>query len=124
MKKIYVAGPYSNQDPDIIERNVETAIEYAEKIAELGYAPFVPHLFHAWDKKFKHDYEFWMTLDIEFLKVCDGIFMIPGESPGADREETFALYELELPNFKTIEDLDKFDWIKHKKMLDSVKKPI
>ena len=38
--RIYVAGPYTNGEVAI---NVRNAYEAANQLAELGFAPFVPH---------------------------------------------------------------------------------
>lgn len=80
---VYIAGPYTGGDPRI---NVIKAIDAAEKVAEAGYVPYIPHLNHVWDSIHPHDYEFWMDQGAEFLVRCDTVIRLPGESPGADRE--------------------------------------
>lgn len=85
--RIYIAGPYTVGDVGV---NVRKAIEVADRLRFLGGVPHVPHLNHLWHLAFPHDYEYWMALDMDWLAVCDWIVRIPGESPGADREEVFA----------------------------------
>jgi len=33
-----------------------------------------------------HEYQFWLDQDMEWLRVCDAVFRIFGESSGADKE--------------------------------------
>jgi len=85
---VYIAGPYTNGD---VEQNVEAAIVAADKLAQAGFLPYVPHLSHYWHLRFPHDYEFWMERVIEWLKKCDYVLRLPGDSPGADRETELAI---------------------------------
>lgn len=98
--KVYCAGPYSS-DP---EANTYTAIEFADKLLRLGYAPFIPHLSHFWDEQHPHDYEVWIGWCLEWVKVCDAVLRLPGESRGADIETELA-YGIDVPVFHSIEDL-------------------
>jgi len=102
MKKIYIAGPYSNGD---IALNVRKAFEVANDLANLGFAPFVPHYTHFWHMLFPRPYEFWLELDNQFLPSCDALIRIPGISNGADKEVEFAK-SLNIPVFDNIEDLN------------------
>ena len=104
-EKIYIAGPYTNKDNEVVKKNVVKAITVADQIALLGFKPFVPHLFHYWNDEFKHDYEFWMEQGSEWLSVCDGLYRIPGESDGSEREIEQAKKEDEIPVFYNIADL-------------------
>lgn len=84
MIKVYVAGPYSNPKPEI--DNAKRAIEQGEKLWKAGFCPFIPHLGHWWADEFYHSYEMWMKWGDEWLKQCDALFLMEGESPGAERE--------------------------------------
>jgi Domain of unknown function (DUF4406) len=101
--KIYIAGPYSNGDP---ESNVDKAIETANTIADLGFAPYVPHFTHFWEMRFHRDYEFWLDLDNQFLPCCDAVLRIPGKSSGADKEVELAK-RLGKPVFTSIQELEE-----------------
>ena len=90
--KIYIAGAYTS-DP---ENNVNKAMEVADEVFERGDIPFLPHLFHFWNLKIAHRYEDWMKMGSVFLKDCDQLIRIPGESSGADREVEMAK-ELGIP---------------------------
>lgn len=80
---IYVAGPLTMGD---VFNNIRNALEAAEVLADLGFTPFVPHLFYAWHMVFPHEYEFWMKIDSQFLSCCQAILRLSGKSSGADRE--------------------------------------
>jgi len=103
-EKIYVAGPYTDEDDEVVEKNVVKAITVADQIALLGFKPFVPHILHYWGKQYEHGYEFWMEQGSEWLSVCDGIYRIPGESAGSDREIEQAKEE-GIPRFYNIQEL-------------------
>ena len=81
--RVYVAGPYSKGDVAV---NVREAIYAGNYIADLGHFPFIPHLTHFWHLVQPHEYEFWLDQDMEWLRVCDAILRLQGESSGADKE--------------------------------------
>ena len=90
---IYVAGPYTNGD---VALNVRKAIDAGNVLRSMGHTPFVPHLTHFWHMIHPHDIQYWYDYDMEWLKKCDALFRLPGESKGADAEEDLAR-ELGLP---------------------------
>jgi len=92
-EKIYVAGPYTDEDDEIVEKNVVKAITVADQLSLLGLKPFIPHILHFWGEEYEHGYEFWMEQGSEWLSVCDGIYRIPGESAGSEREIEQAVEE-------------------------------
>ena len=99
--RIYVAGPYTKGDVAI---NVRNAYEAANRLADLGFAPFVPHATHFWHMLFPRPYEFWLDLDNEFLPCCGALLRLPGESSGADKEVELAR-KLGLPIFTEIDQI-------------------
>ena len=106
---IYIAAPYSS-DP---ERNEIIALEAADVLWERGYIPFIPHLYHHWHGLSPKPYEQWMEMGAAFLKRCDAVLRLPGESPGADREVEMA-QGLSMPIYFGIADLPvpyKIDYI-------------
>lgn len=98
--RIYLAGPISS-DP---ERHHENAVNVANEIIDLGHNPYVPNLVLAMERKKPRDYETWMALDEDWLRQCDALYRIPGESPGADREMKVA-QKLGLIIFRDITDI-------------------
>jgi len=99
--RVYVAGPYTKGDVAI---NVKEAVETADRLLKLGYAPYCPHLTHFWHMLFEHDYQTWLDLDNEWVTCCDMMLRIPGESSGADKEVALA-ESLGLPVFFSVEEL-------------------
>ena len=91
--KVFVSSPYTLPDP---VENTRRAIAAGNSLMYAGYAPYVPHLNLLWHFHSPKSYEQWLTLDREWLTVCDAVFRLPGESPGADREVALAK-ELGIP---------------------------
>lgn len=102
--RVYVAGPYSQGDNF---RNVRTAILAGEELAAYGLVPFIPHLFAFWDYLSPHPYDFWMKLDAHWLRACDAILRLPGESVGADTE-CIEARALNIPVFDSIAGLTEW----------------
>jgi len=82
-KKVYVAGPYTKGDPAVNTRN---AVLVGNAFLREGLVPFVPHLNYLWQMVSPREYEEWMTYCFEWLGVCDALYRMAGDSPGADRE--------------------------------------
>jgi hypothetical protein len=101
MKYVYIAGPYTKDDPVINTANV---IRAADELASHGYYPYVPHLTLFWHLIYPHDIRFWYDLDIAWLKKCDCLLRLPGESSGADNEVRIAK-NLGMPIYYSIEEL-------------------
>ena len=101
--RIYVAGPYSKGD---IAVNVREAIHAGDYISRKGHFPFIPHLTHFWHLVLPHEYEFWLAQDMEWLRVCDAVLRLEGESSGADKEVSEA-ERLGLSIFRSVFDIPK-----------------
>ena len=101
MKRIYVAGPYTQGD---VGRNVGTAIDNASYLIAHGFAPYVPHLSHFLHIAHAQRYETWLALDLEWLAQCDALLRLPGESPGAEVEVDWAIAHY-MPIFYSVPDL-------------------
>jgi len=101
--RIYVAGPYTHGDVAV---NIHNAYVAANRLADMGFAPFLPHATHFWHLLFPRPYEFWLDLDHQFLPCCAAVLRLPGASNGADKEVQFA-QTLGIPVFTEIDDLAK-----------------
>ena len=99
--KVYIAGPYSKGN---MATNVAKAMAAWHKLADLGFAPFCPHLTHFLDMQKERPYEEWLEQDLVWLKECNAVFRLPGESNGADLEVDEA-DRLGIPIFYHIEML-------------------
>lgn len=104
MKKVvYIASPYTKGDVAV---NVRDSFLMADKLAELGYLPFAPLTSHFWHLISPHPYEFWTSLDLEWLHHVDCILRMPGESSGADGEVDYA-HKIGIPVFYSTDELVK-----------------
>ena len=101
MIRVYVAGPMSKGR---MEQNVRAGIDAANQLAQLGFAPYLPHLTHFWGIVYPHDWEFWLALDEAWLQQCHALLRLPGASKGAERETTVAKMR-GIPVFKSIATL-------------------
>jgi hypothetical protein len=96
---VYVAGPMSVGD---IVVNVRNALAMGEHLRQRGFAVYVPHL--TWFWPYEVAYEAWITHDLAWLARCDVMLRLPGESPGANREEAFAA-QRGIPVFTSVPEL-------------------
>lgn len=106
--KVYVAGPYTKGDVAV---NVRNAIGVADMLMGHGYIPYVPHLTHFWHMLHPRAYMEWMDLDCEWLKVCDVIWVMPGDSIGTDTEVAYAK-KIGIPVVRTMEQLEELASLK------------
>lgn len=88
-KYIYVAGPISKGDTHV---NVREGLLAGIELIKRGFVPFVPHNdfgMRLIDPEVMH-YEAMLGQDFAWIRKCDALLRLPGESPGADREEEYA----------------------------------
>ncbi len=104
MIRVYIASPYTLGD---IAVNVKVQIDMADKLMDNEFAPFVPLYSHFQHMIHPRPYQDWIKIDLEWVKVCDCVLRLPGESSGADGEVKFA-EELNIPVFYSLEELYKF----------------
>ena len=101
MRYVYIAGPYTRDDPVI---NTARVVDVADYLMICGYIPYVPHLTLFWHFKHSHSIKFWYDYDLAWLEKCDCLLRLPGESSGADKEVMRAL-ELGLPVYLSLDEL-------------------
>jgi hypothetical protein len=68
--RVYAAGPYTKGD---VALNVRSACEAANRVADLGFAPFVPHATHFWHMLFPPHMSsgsIWTTSSYLVAKLC------------------------------------------------------
>lgn len=138
MARIYVAGPIigvqqtQDYDSEITQRNVNGGLIVASRIREMGHVPFVPQLSVYWvrfiqDRNKRAEelvkqgwvdnigplveptHEDWLDMDIQWIKVCHGMYRIPLPSKGADTEEAY-MNTLGRPVFHDLDSLSKWDF--------------
>lgn len=110
MKRIYVAAPYTKGDVGV---NVRRAIDVSDELACAGFAVFCPLLTHFWHLVHPHEYQFWFTQDMVWLRQCQAMVYIKGESNGVEEEKKVAA-QCGIPIFEyhskgTVRDLTNLD---------------
>jgi len=81
--RFYIAAPYTQGDP---VENTHAVIKAADALLLKGHVPYIPHLNLLWHIVSPKPVEFWYDYDLEWLRCCDCVLRIGGESPGADKE--------------------------------------
>ena len=104
MIKVYIASPYTLGD---IAVNVKLQIDTVDELMNLGFAPFAPLYSHFQHMAHPRHYQDWIDVDLEWVKVCDCVLRIGGESKGAEGEVELAK-QLDKPVFYDIESLMKY----------------
>jgi nucleoside 2-deoxyribosyltransferase len=77
---VYIASPYTLGD---VAENVANSIRVADALVRFGFIPFAPLLSHFWQMISPHPHEYWIALDLEWVKRADAVLRMFGESKGA-----------------------------------------
>lgn len=101
--KVYIACPYTIGN---VDQNVKRSIECTSHLIDNGHLPFNPLLAHFVHMQYPKDYKTWTDLDMEWMKICDVLLKLPGESKGADKEMELAR-KLNIPIVHSIDELEK-----------------
>jgi len=106
-KKVYIASPYWNKDPEVRARNVQRQIHMANALIALDFLPFWPLHSHY----LAHDgvgrnvsEERWLAISSAWIEDCDYLLRLPGESKGADVEVRLA-EALDIPVLNDLTEL-------------------
>ena len=101
MIKVYIASPYSMGDNT---ENINRQIDMASALRDHGFTPYAPLMSHFEDMRHPRPWGDWIEHDLEWLKVCDCVLRLDGESKGADMEVEYAV-KLGIPVFFNLEVL-------------------
>ena len=112
---ILIAGPYrggTNDDPELIKKNLEKLEEMALPIFRKGHVPLIgewialPLMKLAGSKKIGD--EVWDEIQYpvahRMLEKCDAVLRIPGQSKGADQDVAIAM-EKGIPVYFDLEEI-------------------
>jgi len=99
--KVYIASPYTKGD---IARNIKRSFECYDNLLKRNFLPFAPLTSHFIHMIYPQNYETWLEIDLEWVKVCDCVLRLSGESKGADLEVKFA-NKNNIPVFYSIGEL-------------------
>lgn len=105
--RIYVAGPITADDPDVVSKNEETAKKVGEELLKLGHFPYVPHVHFAdWNVDRPKFRETFLKHGEDIIeRWADALFFI-APSNGANREKAKA-ESLGLQIFTSLEEVKK-----------------
>jgi hypothetical protein len=101
--RVYIASPYTKGDCAL---NVKAQIDAADQLMSVGFVPFAPLFSHFQHMIHPRPYSDWIELDMQWLKKCDCVLRLAGESSGADKEVDWAMNN-NLPVFYSMTDLCK-----------------
>jgi len=80
---VYIASPYTIGDTAV---NVRKQLDCASLLMDIGFIPFAPLLTHFLHLVHPRPYRTWMDYDFEWVKACDFLLRLQGQSSGSDRE--------------------------------------
>jgi hypothetical protein len=101
MITVYIASPYTQGDAAL---NLRASLMAADKLVSHNFVPYCPLLSHFWHFLSPKSYDVWMDMDLEWVRRCDCLLRLSGDSSGADAEVALA-QELGKPVFYFIADL-------------------
>lgn len=94
---VYVASPYNNSNPYIVEQNFKHVTEFVANLCSQGITAFSPITYgHTLinHHELPSDWDYWENFCFSFLKRCDKmiVYMMPGweTSRGVQEEIKFA----------------------------------
>lgn len=108
LKKIYVAGNYRGITPWRVYCNIHNAKMWGLEVAKLGANPLVPHANTGFYDGELPD-QFWLDADIEWLRLCDAVFVCPGSGDSIGVANEIAEAEkLGIPVFNTLKGVARW----------------
>ena len=81
MKRIYIAGPYSDDNVIDILHNIRAGIELSTEVFKAGFAPFCPWLdfmYVLMDRRRKLTIDDFYEYSTAWLKVSDAVLVLDG----------------------------------------------
>ena len=100
-QKVYIASPYTIGSK---LANVDRSMKVANELIELGFTPFIPLLNHFQNNEYPQSEKVWLSLDLDWVEVCDCVLRLGGESEGADQECAYA-DKMCIPVFRSVEQV-------------------
>lgn len=102
--RVYLASPYTLGDTAV---NVKHQMDMVDFLMDKGFAPFAPLYSHFQHMVHPRPYEDWIEIDLVWVRACDCLLRMGGESKGADGEVAEAK-RLGIPVFFNVDDLLKY----------------
>ncbi len=79
--KVFLASPYRVGN---VAQNVRVQHDAFDALNNMDFIPFMPFFMHYQHLVHPKSFDNWMSWCIEWLKVCDLVLRLPGESKGSD----------------------------------------
>lgn len=78
---IYVAGPYYDKDPSVIQMRMDVIYEVMAELTKRGEVAVSPMLMHPIAVKYElpNTFEFWDKYSFELLSKCDRMIVVQME---------------------------------------------
>ncbi len=102
--RIYISGPISKGN---WSDNFHAFCKAFEKLKDMDCAAFNPGKSMLYPGNQNIPHHVWLEIDLAWVEVADAVFLIPGESTGAEMECAHAK-ERGIPVFVTYHDLEVF----------------
>lgn len=108
--RVYVAGPYSDDNVIGILNNMRRGMDWSKKVFLAGHAPFAPWLDYLYQLLLQPDEELvvddYYAHSLAWLRAADVVLMTPGweQSKGSVREREEA-HRLHIRVVYTVEDI-------------------
>lgn len=104
--RVYVAGPLTSTDVDVVNENISNARKIGEELLKMGHFAYVPHThFESWSCDMFECYDQIMKQCLDMIETWADVFYYIGSSNGADIEKAKA-EELGIP---VITDLNEIE---------------
>lgn len=101
---VYIACPYTKGDIAVNTRNSMVAWDI---LYSNGLFPFNPLYSHFQHLHSPRPYEDWTKYDDEWVRKCDALIRLPGESSGGDKEVQLAKdYNIPVLYAKSVSEKD------------------
>lgn len=88
--RIYIAGPYTSDNPHQVKENIEFARRVCALFIEAGHVPYCPHTHTAQFEELFPDIEYdaYLQHGLKMQRMCDCLFVLPRwqESKGTMQE--------------------------------------
>jgi hypothetical protein len=114
---VYIAGPYRNVNPWIVEQNIRAAEEVGMRVAQLGAYPIIPHsntrgYFGSPDISD----DLWLGGTLQAMRRCDAALFLPtwinSSGARAEHEEAERLKHIEIFGVAHLANGEFAAWVK------------
>lgn len=97
--RAYVAGPITSSGS--LHENLFNGMKVGEQLRKEGIHPFIPHMYDLTmiTNGYSVPWEEMLEMDENWIRTCDLLVVLPGESKGKNREMAFAR-SLHIPVFE------------------------